>query len=248
MTVDAANTYLMRNFSAPTSEGYQSFSARVTVEQTDDSIGYFYAHQFQSMQGNGGYIGLQTRLSMPDGSHNRGVIFSIFAAESAYPAGDAPAGTVAVYGSEGGVTFASLHVPFAWITGHQYKFFVTCYKDGNGHVTQAREAWFYDSTLNQTHHIGTIYVPDGWDGFTNWINQWTEEYSPSSYAACTDILVTKSVWSGALCYMTRFSTATAGVASSVPSIQTGAGICTNSAVNVVSVLQKSYRQIIGATS
>ena len=79
---------------------------------------YFWAHQFQLVDGEGGYLGLQTKGNRADGSLGKMAIFSIWDAVEAEGAGPGGFGCVR-FGGEG--TGWSCRIPYHWVAGHAYR-------------------------------------------------------------------------------------------------------------------------------
>jgi hypothetical protein len=240
-TVDAANAYVTRTF--PATYPWQALSFQVKVEQTNDATGYFYATQFGLTNGNLGYGGLQTQLYENGINQGRGAIFSIFGAT----------GCAAVAGgcfsfTEGGGGW-SIKWPYPWSVGASYQmsFFA--------HNTNGVFTGQIDATLTLVGYgsqfMGTINVPTTWGGFGQTAVQWTEQYVPASYNACTDIAVSKAVFNGAVTVTPSYPPASFYPIATSTSIQSGTG-CSNSAIidlgGGVGPNDHAYREIVGATS
>jgi hypothetical protein len=224
---------IRRFFPIPALGGYTSLLAYMQIEQTDLTRGIFYANQFNFVDGDGGYIGLQTRLTGVGGAISPGAIFSIFNATGA----KAGAGGIVVTDIEVGKTFYSIHLPYKWVLGHIYKFNVIV-------VGTERQATLLDTTTGATIIIGSISVPPTWQGLDSEVMQWTEVYSPISFLQCSDIPLSKVLFMGNISVMGIVPT------SSESSIFTADTVCNNSAVQDLGGVNAdiTYREIVGATS
>jgi hypothetical protein len=114
--VDAANTYLYRDYGVAAGSTYDKLVIGQNLYQPNDAAGYFYAESFYFVGGSdfGGYIGVQTHLTQPGiGDVGHGAIASIWGATGA----TAAAGATVVHGTEAGQDFWSLHFPWNGLQG-----------------------------------------------------------------------------------------------------------------------------------
>jgi hypothetical protein len=128
---------------------------------------YFWAHQFQLIGGQGGYLGLQTKGDRADGTLGKMAIFSIWDALEAE--GAAPDGSGAVrFGGEG--TGWSCRIAYHWAAGHAYRLRVETDHPGWWSATVA------DEHSGVASPIGRIRVPGSWGRLATWSVMWTEYY------------------------------------------------------------------------
>lgn len=160
---------------APTGDdgrrGYRDLVHELTPE-SDPGPGscYFWAHQFRTAGGEGGYLGLQTWGNRADGTLGKMAIFSFWEALEA----DGP-GTVRFSGE--GVGW-SCRIPLRWEAGRSYRLevaLVAAEPDGD---------WWAASVGGE--EFGRIRVPGGWGGMGEWSVMWTEYYGPP-LGACADL-------------------------------------------------------------
>lgn len=246
-SVDAANAYTYRFY--PSGPTWVGNTAMVNVADEGVNTGRFFMHGFWIVNGDsfGGYAGIQTHLTTCNPGcvdYGHGFIFSVWGATGGTPA----AGGTLVSGTENGRAFYSIHFPFAWVAGHNYD--ITVGRSGTG-LTDVT-ATITDKTVPAAYPLGTLTVPSGWGGFLNQVNDLTEEYSPNSYASCTDISPSRATWLGTATHMTpSYPHYFVYPTSSSTSIQTGTG-CSNSAVidtgTGCSGNCDAYKEVVGATS
>lgn len=233
------NTYVDRTFPTAPAAGYNAIGGSFTIEQSDDSVGYFYATQFgfknASAGAGGAYMGLQTQLNTQGGLH-RGAIFSIFGANNA----TSRTGADVVHSTELGSDFWSVRCWYPWTVGNTYECVVQLW---------ATDVWRFSvncitPTFCSETEVGFISVPSTWDGIADsGAVQWTELYTPIT--SCT-FPVSKCTF-----YRPYVRPATLPgnlfCTSSNPHLQTGT-TCTNSGIIVVDSTNQYYREIMGATS
>lgn len=160
--------------------GYSSFE-HAFVPETDpgpDST-YFWAHQFKLVEGEGGYLGLQTRGDRADGSRGKTAIFSVWGALGA----EGP-GTVRFTGEGEGW---SCRIPYEWQAGRIYRLY----------LYSSEASWWEASVLDEETEveswIGAIRVPDGWRGLDAWSVMWTEYYG-QPVGDCADLAHSRVVF------------------------------------------------------
>lgn len=161
--------------------GYESFEHVVSPEvDPGPDATFFWAHQFRMIGGNGGYIGLQTKGNLPDGSLAKVAIFSIWDAEEAHGPG-----TMRFSGEGAGW---SCRIPFAWQAGHSYAMRVSTTGDGwwRGQVR--------DEQTEEVSELGGIRVPGQWRQLDSWSVMWTEYYG-AALASCGDLAYSRVVFS-----------------------------------------------------
>jgi hypothetical protein len=225
--VDAANTYLYRDYGVAAGSTYDKLVIGQNLYQPNDAAGYFYAESFYFVGGSdfGGYIGVQTHLTQPGiGDVGHGAIASIWGATGA----TAAAGATVVHGTEAGQDFWSLHFPWNWQAGHYLRFQVLRgYNSPSNVVTVRIED--QSTPTHVTYTLGTFTLPTTWGGLQGRTVDWIEEYSPSAYASCAAIPRTLAVELGDMTLWST-TTGTAYLTKSTPAIQAGTG-CTNSGVS-----------------
>jgi len=180
---------------APGGRGFDAFEHVLTPE-TDPGprSSYFWAHQFQLENGEGGYLGLQTRGDRGDGTWEKIAIFSIWEALEA----DGPAPFC--FTGEG--VGWSCHIPYPWVAGRAYRLRVAT--DGAGW-------WVASAADDLTGHvspIGRIKVPDACGGLGRWSVMWTEYYGPS-VSRCSDLPCARVVFGTPTATSTSTSTSAA---------------------------------------
>lgn len=147
-------------------DGERGFSELVhdLTPETDpgDRSCFFWAHQFRTVGGEGGYVGLQTWGNRADGSLGKMAIFSLWDALG----GEGP-GVVPFSGEGRGW---SCRIPLAWSAGRRYRLRVwLAGRDGD-------EAWWAASVDGA--EFGRIRLPAAWGGMGRWSVMWTEYYGP----------------------------------------------------------------------
>jgi hypothetical protein len=159
----------------------------VLVPEVDPGPGslYFWAHQFRTVGGEGGYIGLQTKGNRADGSLGKMAIFSFWDTLGAEGPG------VVRFGGEG--VGWSCRIPYFWEAGRAYRLRVELV-DVDG-----REAWWAASVADvdrgeDSQEFGRICAPAGWGGLGTWSVMWTEYYGPP-LARCSDLAYSRVVFS-----------------------------------------------------
>jgi hypothetical protein len=91
--------------------GYYNFDQRLTILGHSPGTHYFWAHQFQFIGGDGGYLGLQVGL-YPNNS--KIALFSVWGANGAQGANCGPF-------NEGGAGYTCRLDPYAWVSGRAYR-------------------------------------------------------------------------------------------------------------------------------
>jgi hypothetical protein len=161
-------------WSWPGPGSYNDTSENITVENsTTAGQPYFWAYQFHSQYGDGGYVGLQD-ASVPSG--RKIALFSVWQA-------DAAQGTNCnVFSGEGSGESCRID-PYNWTTDRIYKLAVR--------ITSSTTtgAWYQatvtDTVAQVTSTIGSIHVPAGW-GQISGVVSWTE-YFGGAADTCADI-------------------------------------------------------------
>ena len=189
------------------------------VDPGPDSM-YFWAHQFRTLSGEGGYIGLQTKGNRADGSLGKMAIFSFWDTLGAEGPG------VVRFGGEG--VGWSCRIPYYWEPGRAYRLRVELVERDGG------EAWWQGSVGDldsgeAMQEFGCICAPAGWGGLGTWSIMWTEYYGPA-LARCSDLDYSKVTFSTP---MAETGTGTGGVAPSRWRDHLGDGPCDTSRITRV---------------
>ena len=131
---------------------------------------YFWAHQFRTEAGEGGYIGLQTWGNRADGSLGKMAIFSF------WDTLDAEGPGVVRFGGEG--VGWSCRIPFYWDAGTAYRLAVTAVGEDADAITWAASV--------DGQEFGRIRAPAKWGRLGTWSVMWTEYYG-GPLATCADL-------------------------------------------------------------
>ncbi|MGI9033304.1 MAG: DUF3472 domain-containing protein [Acidimicrobiales bacterium] len=165
---------------SPTGRGFSSFTHTVLAEiDPGPAATYFWAHQFALQDGQGGYLGLQTRGNRADGTVGKMAIFSLWDATGAEGRG------VVRFSGEG--EGWSARIPYLWSLGSTYRL----------SVAAAAGSWWSasvtDPTTGENQVIGSLQAPPGWGGLRPWSIMWTEYYGPP-LARCADLAPVSAVF------------------------------------------------------
>ena len=156
-----------------TTGGYRAFEHALVPEvDPGPDAPYFWAHQFQLVGGEGGYLGLQTKGHRADGTVGKMAIFSVWSASAAEGRGAVP------FSGEG--TGWSCRIPYPWAAGRTYR--LRLWSQGGG--------WWAASVLDELigaeDGVGRIRVPAEWGLLASWSVMWTEYYG-GPLARCADL-------------------------------------------------------------
>lgn len=161
--------------------GYKSFE-HVVVPEVDPGpeSTYFWAHQFRMIGGSGGYIGLQTKGDLANGTFAKMAIFSLWDAE------EAEGSNVVPFSGEG--IGWSCRIAYPWQAGRAYAMRVAFSGDGwwRGQVR--------DEETTKVSELGMIRVPEQWRQLDSWSVMWTEYYGPP-LSRCSDLAHSSVVFS-----------------------------------------------------
>ncbi|MGH9280649.1 MAG: DUF3472 domain-containing protein [Acidimicrobiales bacterium] len=135
---------------------------------------YFWAHQFRTENGEGGYIGLQTKGNRVDGSLGKMAIFSFWNTLGA----DGPA--YQRFGGEG--EGWSCRIPYYWEAGQAYRLAVQVVDEDAGTIV-----W---GAFVEGEEFGRILAPAQWGRMGAWSIMWTEYYG-GPLARCEDLPYSK---------------------------------------------------------
>lgn len=162
-----APTLTYSNWYWPSSStGYESFEWDVTPKTDPSPQGYFWSHQFQFKNGDGGYFGLQTQGSNPTGKIAIMSIWEALAAESPEYAN--------TFGGEGvGYT---VRIKYPWQVNKTYRLKVA--KMTGTSSENWWGGWVTDVASGVQSYVGRIKIQPTWTGLGTWSVMWTEFYSP----------------------------------------------------------------------
>lgn len=139
---------------------------------------YFWAHQFRTEAGEGGYIGLQTKGNRADGSLGKMAIFSFWDTLGAEGPG------VVRFGGEG--VGWSVRIPFYWEAGQSYRLRIEVVDADDEVLTWAGSV--------AGEEFGRIRAPAAWGRLGPWSIMWTEYYG-GPLARCSDLAYSKVIFS-----------------------------------------------------
>ena len=152
-------------------EGYDGVEHELLIEHDPGpETTYFWAHQFRTEAGEGGYIGLQTKGNRADGSLGKMAIFSFWDTLGAEGPG------VVRFGGEG--VGWSCRIPFLWEPGRPYRLRV-------GVVDEDADVRTWAAEVNG-QEFGRIRAPARWGRLGRWSIMWTEYYG-GPVARCSDL-------------------------------------------------------------
>jgi hypothetical protein len=160
--------------------GYSDIEERLTIgRQTGPNAHLFYAHQFDMVNGSGGYIGLQ------EGSDTgtKIALFSIWSANGAKGRNCGPF-------EENGTGFTCRIDPFNWKPGRTYELEVE--RDGTDSLGTWYKASVLDTVTSARTIVGDLRVPKSWGGIQGWIS-WTEDFA-GPVATCSDLPRSRVLW------------------------------------------------------
>jgi hypothetical protein len=181
MTSDVNPKGPYTNWSWPQSGHYSDISERLTIEhRTTPDAHLFFAHQFASQFGDGGYVGLQEG-SFP--ASTKIALFSIFSATAAKGANCGP------FSNEGS-GYSCRVDPYNWSADRTYEL------DVRQSATSTAGTWYKASVLDTVSGIrktiGQIRVPNGWGGLQGLVS-WTEDFG-GPVAQCSDLPQSRALW------------------------------------------------------
>jgi hypothetical protein len=156
---------------------YESFEWTLRVERDPGPAGYFWAHQFFFVGGEGGYIGLQTLGGDPAKPPGKVAIFSIWSA-----LGAGGPGYSGPFGGEG--TGYTARIDYPWIEGRDYRLRIAQVEPPGDHA--AWGAWVRDEVTGHEDFVGRIRVPANWGLLAATSAMWTERYTGEA-RSCNDL-------------------------------------------------------------
>lgn len=167
--------------------GFYNYDVDLKInEDPGENSSYFWANQFHFLDGDGGYIGLQTNGFMQGRWVGKMAIFSIWQALEAIPGSNS---SCEWFGHEG--EGLSCRIPYEWQKGHTYKLRVWVL-DTDSSGNEWWGAWIGDELTNESIYLGKILVPASWQ-WLDWSIAWVEYYGLVS--SCQDIPYTHATFS-----------------------------------------------------
>ncbi len=166
----------------PPSIGFGSLQHELLIEDVTPGASYFWSHQFKFVNGDGGYMGLQSNGNRVNGTKGKTAIFSIF---SAGIEGSKASCVVQQSGFDGyNTSGTSCRIPYEWVLGRKYKIRTAQFgRDADG-------SWWIASVTDETTGIETyiakIKTPPAWKGLSNWSTMWTEYFGPK-LSSCSNL-------------------------------------------------------------
>lgn len=166
-TVSPRGAYSNWTWNPPTA-GFNSMEHTLTVDSYKPGSSYFWSHQFKVVNGDGGYIGLQsTGVKNPDGSYRKQAVFSMFNSAVAADSTSCKIETGTFDGAPGSGT--SCIIRYDWVQGRNYRL-----------KTTNTAGWWtgtvIDTVTGKETIIGKIKVPSTWKGMSNLSVMWTENF------------------------------------------------------------------------
>jgi len=173
-----------------TQQGFYNLDYFITINK--EAPNYFWAHQFRFLEGDGGYMGLQTSADFK-GETTKIALFSIWKAIDAAPA---PDGIAEPFGHEG--SGYSCRIKYNWIEGRQYR--IRLWELWDARKPNEDEwwgAWVLDTVTLEEEFIGKILLPATWkwliSGSQNWVEYWGMQ--DGQRHPCSQIPYTKATYS-----------------------------------------------------
>ena len=162
----AQNTYTYWTFPS-TAKGFATLDADIEITSVTKDAPYFWAQQFELLEGAVGYMGLQSYgVRRADQSRGKMVIFSI------WDASDAKGPACGTFGGEG--TGFSCSVAYQWVPGRSYRVRVT--RDSSSATGTWWRSEVLDRDTGKVTQIGRILVPQKWLGLGSSTISFTEYF------------------------------------------------------------------------
>lgn len=156
-------------------KGFDDFEISLTVDvDPGNQATYYWAHQFGFRDGDGGYMGLQTKGYKQGKCVGKMTIFSIWDALDAEPG---PGASCEEFGGEG--EGWSCRKKLNWIKGNTYNLSIRL----EGVDLEQNKWWgayIVDTTASNETFLGKIKVPASWKGLDNSSVIWVEYYGKVS--------------------------------------------------------------------
>jgi hypothetical protein len=171
---------LYQDLSFPNKDaGYYNYDHSITpVKDPGPNSFYFWAVQFNTQNGNVGYMGLQTDVLGNNGNNiGKGVNVALWGATNATAVGE----NAAVRNNTDGQPGRAVYMPYLWEEGVCYRMRVWQNgSDANGFWWQF---WVKNENTGIDTHIGNIYVPNK-NYIGNQTIAWTEYYGAGKNEPC----------------------------------------------------------------
>lgn len=180
-TVIPHQTYTNWTWKAP-SGGFTNMKHRLVIESVTPNSTYFWSHQFHFINGDGGYIGLQSHGYPISGGTGKTAIFSIFGAGMEAT----PGRCVVEQANFDGYDKAGSRciVPYEWVQGRMYQ--LRTKRMTSDSKSSLWAGYVKDMVTGKENMIGQIRVPGTWKGNGNWSVMWTE-YFGKPVATCAEM-------------------------------------------------------------
>ncbi len=166
----------------PPADGFSNLQHSLTVEQVSYNATYFWSHQFKYVNGDGGYIGLQSAGSRVNGTNGKTAVFSVFNSAIAGTQGSCSVEPANFDGGTGGGT--SCRIAYDWSANRRYS--IKVQKD----AVEDNGTWWIgtvtDTVSGVVTEIGRFKVPPAWKGLGDWSVMWSE-YFGERPGTCEDL-------------------------------------------------------------
>lgn len=171
-------------------EGFYNQDTFLTINSAPVNSYYFWAQQFWFINGNGGYMGLQTGGNL-NGHETKIAIFSIWDALDAV-AGQAKNSYAGPFGGEG--VGYSCKIEYDWQDNVEYR--VRLWELSDARKPEEPEwwgAWIMDMSTQEETFIGKILVPANWKWLNSSGNFFVEYFLPTN--GCENVPYAKATLS-----------------------------------------------------
>lgn len=170
-------------------KGFNNLDFFLTINK--ESPNYFWAHQFFFLEGNGGYMGLQSS-ALFKGEVTKIAIFSIWDSINAQPA---KGGTAEQFDNEG--NGYSCKIKFNWESEKQYRIRLGKFGiAGKLNENNWWGAWVLDTLTLKEEFIGKMQLPASWKCLTsnsvNFVEYWGLQ--DGQVHSCSEIPYTKATF------------------------------------------------------
>jgi hypothetical protein len=165
-------TYTNWNWSPP-STGYSNLQHSLSIEDVTPDAPYFWAHQFSFVNGDVGYMGLQSHGSRVDGTVGKTVVFSVFKSGIAATPESCHIDKKGFDGYED-MSGSSCRIAYDWVLGHKYTMRTEIVKKDETGTWWG--AWIKDENEDVETFIANIAVPSTWGGIGDWTVMWSEYF------------------------------------------------------------------------
>ncbi len=170
----------------PPDTGYRSLVHSLKIEAVTPDAPYFWSHQFQLVNGDVGYIGLQSNGNRVDGTVGKTAVFSVFKSGiAASPKVSPKLCEVKQNGFDGyDIAGSSCRTAYEWTIGHKYTMWTKISQVENDGTWW--DGLIKDENTGLVTFLGRIKVPPTWRGMGAWSVMWTE-YFGEKPKVCTEL-------------------------------------------------------------